>query len=296
MLLSLCTLLLSSTAVPQAASPAIPPAVIPSAVPAHALAPEPATSALAVASAPSPIRLSASAFKLSGEAVKIKTDDKVILHGDFFVPRKQTHRVPAALLIHGAGRDRTQLAEVAERLHKTGLAVLTIDLRGHGESATEESNWADYDDAKRAQQWALAVRDLEAAVSWLKTRKEVHTSSLVLVGMGSGCTLAVKHATADLNVEALVLLAPPAKELGFDLQEDVKELQGLATKIISPKEDYTTAKTIIKIATDANSGEEFIDITKSSKPTDSMLSDARVLRDISTWVRDQVLGTRGRGN
>ena len=64
-------------------------------------------------------------------AVSFKTKDKLILKGSYYAPKKSKSKskaAPAALLIHDAGSDRSELESVAGYL-KRGFAVLVVDLR-----------------------------------------------------------------------------------------------------------------------------------------------------------------------
>ena len=46
---------------------------------------------------------------------------------------------------------------------------------------------------------AEAVATIEAAAAWLRGQKGVHKTNLSVVGLGSGCALAVRHAARDEN-------------------------------------------------------------------------------------------------
>ena len=75
------------------------------------------------------------------ESMRVETVDGFTLKGEFWKPRKKG-RSPAALLLHDTLRDRSDYAGIAENLNKRGFAVLSIDLRGHGQSATKEFNFS----------------------------------------------------------------------------------------------------------------------------------------------------------
>lgn len=141
------------------------------------------------------------------ETVDIKVSATMKLKASFFVP-KSDERAPAALLIHDAGSDRKSMADLAERMWKAGYAVLTIDLRGHGDSICDESK--DYrtldTDKDRKAMWAFAYRDIESAARWLRSNKRVHSSNLNMIGNGSGCALAARHAARDENVRTVTLM------------------------------------------------------------------------------------------
>jgi dienelactone hydrolase len=247
------------------------------------------------AAAASPVAPPAArAGKPEVEVVQVPTEDGIQLQADFYVPKESTTRAPAAILVHDAGGDRSQLTLIAERLQGRGLAVLVPDLRGHGESATPEDAWKSLDDEARSRQWAYTSRDLEAAAKWLKSRGEVHTSNLTMLGLRAGCALAVYHAARDGQVRAVVLIEPATEQLGFDLRREVAGLAGLETKVFTSKDKESEAQIIQANATKANDGLEFIDIDLCRTRSDDLVNDRRVATEVSKWVEDRVFLRKGR--
>ena len=203
------------------------------------------------------------------DKVSFKASDGTELEASFFVP-KGDDRAPAALLIHRAGGDRTELVNTASYLWKSGYAVLTIDLRGHGESIDKPENAysALEDDDARARAWAFATRDVEAAARWLRGNKRVHTSNLTMVGVAEGSALAVRQAVNDENVRAVALLAPKREMLGFDLVEDLLELEGLPTYLFSSKSSRDETQELADEIHDELGCKQFITVEGTRAKTD----------------------------
>ena len=246
---------------------------------------------------PAPAPVPAVAGKVAAEKVEFKTDDKLVLSADYYAPKqskKSSSRAPAAILVHDAGSDRSTMALVAERLHGKGLAVLAVDLRGHGDSRDKDNDWSKLDGKVRDRQWAYASRDLEAAAAWLKTRSEVHSANLTMVGFRAGCALSVYHAARDDKVRAVVLIEPANEQLGFDLSRECAELAGLETKVFTPKDKVDEAKIIQASATKANDGLEFIEVALCKSKGEELIHDRRVASDVAKWVSDRVFPKKGR--
>jgi dienelactone hydrolase len=225
---------------------------------------------------------------LEATKVEIRTADKQKVQAIFFGPRKTTQLAPGAILVHDTGGSRDQLMDLAERMWKTGFAVLVLDLRGHGMSATKELNWSKLDRAERKTAWALAVRDLEAAASWLRKQKSVHSTNLNLVGYKAGCALAARHALRDENVRAVTLIEPRAEELGIDVVGDLTELGGLPTYIVSRKENSKAAEAMIQEAHSAAGGHPYIELMICSAPSkqlDAPAMERKVLVGIVRWMK-----------
>lgn len=230
----------------------------------------------------------------SAETVRIKTEDNLVLRGDFYPPRGSS-LAPAAVLIHAAGSNRQSLASYAERLQKQGFGVLALDIRGHGESATGDHDWSHLSEEDRAKLWSYSTRDVAAAADFLRQQKGVHTANLSLVAHGSGGTLAAHHAAKDTNVRALAMLAPAGSTLGFDFKSDLESLEGLPTLIAVSSDDRPEAESLAKQAEEANYGEPFIEIKVTRSQREEILSDGRLPTEIAKWLKDKTTPKKGRG-
>ncbi|MEC8493293.1 MAG: alpha/beta fold hydrolase [Planctomycetota bacterium] len=228
----------------------------------------------------------------ASSTVSFKTKDKLILKGSYFAPKKSKSKskaAPAALLIHDAGSDRSKLDSVAGYLQKRGFAVLVVDLRGHGESADEDSVFETADEKDRETMWSLSSRDVDAAAEFLVDQEGVHSTNLSLVGFGAGASLAVRRAAADDNVRALVLVNPTRNNFGYNLVNGVAELGGLPTLIVAPKDRRDDARRLQAAAHEKSDGLEFVEISNLKSEAAKVLSDKRLNAGLGKWLRDQAV-------
>lgn len=233
----------------------------------------------------------ASTLPDAASAVSFKTKDKQLLSGSYYAPkrRKGSAAAPAALLLHDAGQSRDELENVAVYLHKKGFAVLTVDLRGHGASATDEMDFEKADDKGRSIIWGLSTRDVDAAADFLLEQNGVHATNLSIVGVGAGATLAVRRAAKDDNVRAVVLVEPDVDAFGYNLANGLADLGGLPTLILQPKSERNVADRLQAAAHDANGGLEFVEIKTLKSKAGEALGDKRLRAESATWLRDQAM-------
>jgi len=251
--------------------------------------------ALPVPARPAPA-LAAAALD-PAERVVVTTEDKLSLAGSYWAP-KSKQAAPGALLVHGAGGKRGDLEDFAQRLNKIGFAVLAIDLRGHGESATESSDWSKLDSGDRERLWAFCTRDVKAGTEFLRQQKDVHSSSLVLVGHRAGATLIARHAVRDEDVRAIAVLDPPsdgAQMYGFHLDKDIQDLRGLPTYISVPKDGREVAQRMADGGSQANGGLEFVQISVFRGESQELLSDAREAAEVCKWLKERSFPSKSRG-
>jgi len=230
---------------------------------------------------------------LTHDDVIIETSDDLKLVGTFYAPRSRKGSLaPAALLVHDAGADREQLAPIAERLQKSGFGVLTIDLRGHGDSRTKDIDWDKLDERGRAALWQLATRDLDAAAHWLLDQKGVHSTNLSLVGYRAGCALVARHAEEDENVIGMMLLSPKAQDLGFDVARTMHNVNGLPTCVIDQKNEETT-----RLIADANAltAKPWVDYVPIASKQPTVLDDAKTPSKVASWLCDIAMPKKGSG-
>jgi uncharacterized protein len=109
-------------------------------------------------------------------------------------------RVPAVIIAPGSGsitRSHPMLASHAERLPKLGVAVLTFDKRGAGQSS---GNW-------REQSLADYATDLDGALALLENHPRIDPARIGLIGHSQGGWTAPIAADRNRGVAFLVLLA-----------------------------------------------------------------------------------------
>jgi pimeloyl-ACP methyl ester carboxylesterase len=126
------------------------------------------------------------------------------LSGTLSLPEKQGN-FPVVILISGSGpqnRDEELLGHkpfliISDYLTKKGIAVLRYDDRGTGQSK------GDFQVATTAD----FATDVESAIAFLKTRKEINKTKIGLVGHSEGGVIAPMVASENKDVDFIVLLA-----------------------------------------------------------------------------------------
>jgi fermentation-respiration switch protein FrsA (DUF1100 family) len=131
---------------------------------------------------------------------------KISLAGTLTLPPGQGP-FPVAVLLGGSGphdRDETLAGHhpfliLADHLTRKGIAVLRFDKRGIGKSTGEYSTATMEDFAS----------DAEAALAYLKTRREIDPGKIGLIGHSEGGMIAPIVAARSKDVAWIVLLAGP---------------------------------------------------------------------------------------
>jgi hypothetical protein len=157
--------------------------------------------------------------------------DKITLAGTLTLPNKKG-KFPVVVLISGSGpQNRNEelmghkpFLVISDFLTRNGIAVLRYDDRG---------SYASKGDFAKATTNDFAT-DVEAAVNYLKTRKEIDTKNIGLIGHSEGAIIAPLVAVNDKSISFIVLMAGTAIS-GGDLLLLQQEAIGRASGMTEEK-------------------------------------------------------------
>lgn len=133
-------------------------------------------------------------FNLSHEKVSFSSRDKLQIAA-WYIPSKNR---AAVILVHGSGGNKDTVVSQARLLSADGFGVLSLDLRGHGESEGDTVNGVD------------EANDVLGALDYLKTRPDVDADKVGALGISLGAVVVLRAArlTGDLHAVILESLGP----------------------------------------------------------------------------------------
>jgi pimeloyl-ACP methyl ester carboxylesterase len=148
-------------------------------------------------------------------AVEFKAADGILLKGTYFAA---AHPGAGVLLFHQSNRTRESWKVLAQQLAAAGMNVLTIDSRGHGETAGTP---------KEAEKWS--PEDLDPVFNYLISQPGVNGN---VIGAGGAGVLGVEHAVEVARrhpgqVKSLALLSGETYPSGLEFLHQSSQLPGL---------------------------------------------------------------------
>ena len=187
--------------------------------------------------------------------------ENITLAGTLSLPTKEGF-FPAVILISGSGaqnRDEELLGHkpflvIADYLTKNGIAVLRFDDRG---TAMSKGNYATATTLDFAS-------DVEAAVQYLLTRKEIDQKKIGLIGHSEGGIIAPMVAAKSNKVSFIILLAGtgiPGDELLLLQQELIGKASGISDEDLK-KTKSTNSEVFEMVKKAKNSDQLNVDITE----------------------------------
>jgi alpha/beta superfamily hydrolase len=187
----------------------------------------------------------------------------ISLAGTLTLPKKEGF-FPVVILITGSGpqnRNEELLGHkpflvISDYLTKNGIGVLRYDDRGVGQSKGNFSTATSADFAT----------DVESAISYLKTRKEIDKSKIGLIGHSEGGLIAPMVASKSKDLSFIVLLAGTGIQ-GDKIVLQQHELIARASSDVSEedvKESIQENSKLIEIVANSNNAQKLkADLTSS---------------------------------
>ena len=164
-------------------------------------------------------------------AVGFQTEDGIRIKADFSRPRGAK---PVVVMLHGVAAGRREWDPLVAELRLLGFGTLQLDARGHGESGGPR-----FDTFRTPESWEALGKDLDAALSFLKTRGygEERTA---LAGASIGANLALRCAVRHPGVGWVALLSPGIAYQGLRIKPDFLRFERPVLLAAAADDPYAT--------------------------------------------------------
>ena len=209
------------------------------------------------------------------ESLSLRTKDGVVLKASYYASSTGKYAVPI-IMLHDFKESRSVFNGLAKTLQKPpqgegqSYAVITVDLRGHGESTTAQApngQSRELDASKFGKQdfRNMVLYDMEAVRKFLVKKNdasELNLNSLCLLGSGMGANVATSWAAVDWSApklasrkqgqdaKALVLVSPEWNHRGLPLLKPLRNpgvRQELSIMIAYGTQDRKASKSVSTI-------------------------------------------------
>ena len=150
------------------------------------------------------------------------------LAGALYYPQDHAPPWQGVILIHMLHGDRSQWNSFPNELAEAGMAVLSIDLRGHGESGGQVD-------------WDLAISDLQQVWNYFTSREEIDRDKTAFIGASIGANLALIAGSNESSVRTAVLLSPGLSYAGVETEEAMLAFGDRPILIIASQNDVYAA-------------------------------------------------------
>jgi pimeloyl-ACP methyl ester carboxylesterase len=154
-------------------------------------------------------------LKKQATELRLETDDGVYLTAYLFMPPSPGKKTPVAIFVHDINRSQYDWFAFASAVTKYGIAVVTFDLRGHGESRRFDPRKYQAAGGRRAKEKGdqLSPSDFAAGPDYLPMSGDILTIKRRLLE---------EHNRGRLNIKQLGIVGagPVASNLALELARD----------------------------------------------------------------------------
>jgi dienelactone hydrolase len=225
----------------------------------------------------------------SVRVVDLTAKDGAKLKATYFAAAKPG---PGVLLLHQCNRQRKVWDELAQQLAAAGISVLTLDLRGFGESSGIAMAKATQQEAQeQARRWP---GDIDVALQFLQSQQGVKRDLIGVGGASCGFNNSVQAALRHpKEVKSLVLLSGTTDFAGREFLRETPQLPilaGLADDDEFPASVEST-QWIFSIST--NPGNQILHYAKGGHGADIFAVHPEMRTAIVDWYVTTLIKTPG---
>jgi pimeloyl-ACP methyl ester carboxylesterase len=214
----------------------------------------------------------------AGPGVTFKSFDLVDLRASFDMPNGIPAPVPAVLLLHGYGENRSVWKDFSQQLLTRGWAVMALDLRGHGDSKSRNQRPIQASPEWKRDPHEFPV-DLDPALDWLKAQPRINTRKIVVIGSDVGADLALIASGRFSEVRTAVAINPNLDE-SLALAGSAQDFQPRSALIVvSSQAEGDRIRKMVRLPSR-------VVVASTSGGTARILADRQVSDAIFQWLNE----------
>jgi dienelactone hydrolase len=221
-------------------------------------------------------------------SVDLTASDGTTLKASYFPADKPG---PGVLLLHQCNRQRGVWDGLAQQLSAAGISVLTMDLRGFGESGGVPF-------AKATQPQAIAQQakwpgDIDIAYEYLTSQPGVNKGMIGVGGASCGVDNSIQTAIRHPEVHSLVLLSGPTDRKGREFLRH----STTAPELFAAADDDEFAGTVVGMEwlynITGNPGKIWVHEATGGHGADMFKSHPELMNQITDWYVTTLIKTPG---
>ena len=208
----------------------------------------------------------------------LRTYDMVELRASFEIPAGATAPIRSVLLLHGYGEDRSAWNDLKKVLLVRGWAVMTLDLRGHGQSKIRNGRPFEPAGSWRTSSQEFPL-DLDPALDWLKSQPRIDNGRIVIIGSDVGANLALIASGRFPEIRTVVAINPNLEESLGMAGTALEFTPRSALLVLTGTAEADRLKAAVKLPVRVLS-------TAASGGTSKLTADKQIVDGIFEWLRE----------
>jgi len=208
--------------------------------------------------------------------IAIEAADGLTLRGTFY-PASSPGQNPGLLLLHMNGGRRQDWNDVVPELANSGFAVLTLDMRGHGQSGGSKD-------------WNQAADDLQRAWRYLSEHEEVDSERTAIIGASIGANMALVTGVNEPSIKGVALLSPGLNYLEVMTNDAIVDYGNRPALIVASEEDSYAAESSRTLKQLAPGPADLVLYNGAGHGTRMFSAEPELLNVLTSWLSQHLLG------
>ena len=170
--------------------------------------------------------------------LRLMTPDNLELAATYYPV--STNSAAAVVLLNSFGKAQDEWGTVPILFQRNGIAVLTFDFRGHGDSKRRlTANGVETVDYQKftPQDYKSLLIDVNQAYDWLASQPGIDKHRIALIGSNIGAILALRYAAVNDDVAGLILLSPGLAFHDLRTDDAIAGFRLRPLRIVASRED-----------------------------------------------------------
>ncbi len=205
--------------------------------------------------------------------VEIPAADGLTLVGDLYNAELNV-QTPALLLMHMYNGKRTDWQPLIPALTNAGYRVITVDLRGHGETGG-------------SRDWQAAVGDVQTWLDWMRTQPSIDPDKIGVVGASIGANLALVGCANDAQCVTAIALSPGLDYFGVTTSAAMEALNLRSALLFASRSDRPSGSDVPQLLT-TGTGEVAVQLFSGRAHGTALLPARGIQKTIVNWLDDHL--------
>ena len=211
------------------------------------------------------------------KTIQLQKEDRINLAADYYPSTKKNGNENGIILLHMLNSNRKSWEPIEADLLNLGYSVISIDMRGHGESNGDWKKFSQDDFNKM-------VLDAKAGKDYLISQG-IEKDRIVVIGASIGANTALNFAAADPDIKTIVLLSPGLNYRGVETETSASQFSGSVLCVVSEEDTYSFDS--VNILFDKVSGQKKrIDYQNAGHGTRMFDSEPELKEKILDWLAE----------
>lgn len=212
------------------------------------------------------------------EDLSVTAADGLLLRTTLYAPGRG-RPAPGVILLHMLGSTRAawKTTGLVDALLANGMAVMTVDMRGHGETG----GTAD---------WTLAADDLQRVWDTFAARPEIDGKRTAVVGASIGANVALATAAEQPAIQTAILLSPGLDYRGVTTADQLATYGDRPLLIVASNEDSYAADSSRTLAEQAGAAAQLTLYEGAGHGTQMFNREPDLVGLIVAWLAERLTG------